>query len=202
MDLAPSHTLHLHPLHQATLLHLNLYLLLHLVAVVSSEDFEDSEVAQAVGVQLAAVLVAEVATPGVVSVYPQALEHWDMDKVRYRTPAALRMEANRTPDLALLDFPANIQGDLADFELVPTLVVAPPLPAPEGLEQEGFVRAESKVEAIVGQLGLEMVGFVVDVVALGQSSAVGLVEVVVRVDIVEETFDYSAEQVSDAVVFD
>ena len=112
------------------------------------------------------------------------------------------MEANRRPYHVLLDFLASIQGDLADFELVPTLVVAPPLPAPEGLEQEGFVVAESKVEAIVGQLGLEMVGFVVDVVALGQSFAVRLVEFVVGVDNVEETFDYSVEQVSDAGVVD
>ena len=81
MELAPSHTLHLHPLHRATLLHPSLCLLLHLVAVVSSEDIEDSVVAQAVEVQLAAVLVAGVVTPGVASVYPQALEHWDMDKV-------------------------------------------------------------------------------------------------------------------------
>ena len=82
MDSAPCHTLHLHPLHQATLLHRNLYLLLHLVAVVSSEDFEDSEVAQAVEVPLAAVLgvlgvalAAGVATPGVASPFLQEFEH-------------------------------------------------------------------------------------------------------------------------------
>ena len=82
MDLAPFHTLHLHPLHQATLLPPSLYLLLHLAVVVSSEDFEDSEVAQAVAVQLAAVLgvlgvvlVAEVATPEVASLFLQGFEH-------------------------------------------------------------------------------------------------------------------------------
>ena len=80
MGLVPSHTLHLHPLHRATPQHPSMYLRLHLVAVVFSEDFEDSEVAQAVGVPLAAVLVvpgvalvAGVATAEVASVYPQAL---------------------------------------------------------------------------------------------------------------------------------
>ena len=82
MDSAPSHTLHLPPLHQVTLLHLNLCPVLHLVVFVSSEDFEDSEVAQAVGVQLAAVLevlgvglVAEVATPEVASLFFKGFEH-------------------------------------------------------------------------------------------------------------------------------
>ena len=51
-----------------------------MVAVAFSEDFEDSEVAQVVGVPLAAVLVVtevalvtEVATPEVASVYPRHL---------------------------------------------------------------------------------------------------------------------------------
>ena len=148
------------------------------------------------------VLVAGVATAGVASVYPQALEHWDLESVHYRTPAALRMEANRTPDLELLDFLASTQGDLEDFELAPMLVVEPASPAQEALEQEGLVAGEEEVEAIVEQLGLEMVGFAVDFVALGQSSAVRLVEFVVRVDIVGETFDYSVEHVSDAGVVD
>ena len=91
--------------------------MLHLVAVVFSEDFEDSQVGQAVGVQLVAVLVvpgvvlvAEAVTPEVASAYPQVLEHWDMDKVHFRTQATLRMEANRTPELVLRGFQANTQG--------------------------------------------------------------------------------------------
>ena len=47
-----------------------------------------------------------------------------MDKVLLRTPAALRMEANRTPVLVLPCFQANTQADLEDFELVLTPVVA------------------------------------------------------------------------------
>ena len=82
------------------------------------------------------------------------------------------------------------------------LVVEPALPALEGLEQEEFVEDESEVEAIVGQLELGMVGFVGDVVALGLLSAVELVEAVVTVGIVEETLDYSVEQVSGAEVVD
>ena len=75
MDLAPFHTLHLRPLHQAILLHLSLYLLLHLVAVVSFEGFEDSVVAQAVPEVLGVAIVAGVGMPEVASASPQALEH-------------------------------------------------------------------------------------------------------------------------------
>ena len=78
----PFHTLHLHPFHQVTRQHPSLYLLQRFVVVVFLEDFEVSEVVEAVGVQLVAVLVvpgvvlvAEVATPEVASAYPQAPEH-------------------------------------------------------------------------------------------------------------------------------
>ena len=82
MDLAPFRTLPLPLLHQAILSHQNPNLLLHLVVFVSSEDFEDSEVAQAVAVQLAAVLgvlgvalAAGVATPEVASPFLQEFAH-------------------------------------------------------------------------------------------------------------------------------
>ena len=122
-----------------------------------------------------------------------------MDKVRSRTPAALRMEANRTPDLVLLDFLANIQGDLECFELAPTPVVGPASLAQEVLEQEGLVEVEQQVGATVEQLELD---YTVDVVELGQSLVVTLVAVAVIVGIVEETFDYFVEQVSDVEVLD
>ena len=167
MGLVPSHTLHLHPLHRATPQHPCLNLLLHLVAVVFSEDFEDSEVAQAVEVQLAAVLVAEGATPGVASVYPQALEHWDMDKVHFRTPAALRMEANRTPGLVLPGFQANTQGDLEGFELGLTPVVALASPAQEALGQVELAADGTGVEDMVERLAFGVVEHAVAVAALG-----------------------------------
>ena len=75
MDLVPFRTLPLHPLHRAILLHPNLYLALHLVAVVSSEDFADVVVAPAVLGVLGVGLVAGVPAPEVASVYPQAIEH-------------------------------------------------------------------------------------------------------------------------------
>ena len=78
-----------------------MYLLLHLVAVVFSEDFEDSKVAQWLGLQLAAVLevpgmrlAAQMATLEVASPYLLGFEHLIMDNVHYRTPAPLRIEAN------------------------------------------------------------------------------------------------------------
>ena len=61
------------------------------------------------------VLVAGVATPEVASLFLQEFEHWDTDKAHYRTPAALHMEANRTPGLVLLDSLANTRADLKDF---------------------------------------------------------------------------------------
>ena len=174
--------------------------MLHLIAVVSSEDFGDSEVAQAVEVQLAAVLgvpevvlAAEVATPEVASLFLQGFEHWFTDKAHYRTPAALRMEANRTPDLVLLDSLANTQVDLKDFGLVLVPAVGPALPALEELEPEELVEVEQGVVAIVGPLEFD---FAVDFVALGQPFVVALVEFVVGFGIVEGTFGYFVEQVS------
>ena len=75
------------------------------------------------------------------------------------------MEANRTPDLALLDFPANTQRDSGDFELVPVLVVEPASLAQGVLEQEGLVEVEPGVGATVEQLQLD---YTVAVVGLGQ----------------------------------
>ena len=146
--------------------------MLHSVVVASYEDSWDSEVVRAVGVQLVAVtevlgvaLAVEVVPPGVASLFPQEFAHWDINKVHYRTPAALRMEANRTPDLALLDFPASTQRDSGDFELVPMLVVEPASLALEVLEQEGLVEVEQEVGATVEQLELD---YTVDFVELGQ----------------------------------
>ena len=86
-----------------------------------------------------------------------------------------------------------------DFELVPMLVVASALPAPELLEHEGLVEVGQEVGAIVVQLELD---YAVDVAELGQSFVVGLVEVAVIPDTAEETLDYFVEQVSDAEVVD
>ena len=119
--------------------------------------------------------------------------------MHYRTPAALRMEANRTPDLALLDFPANIQGDLEDFEQALAPVIETASFAQGVLEQEELVEVEQEVGATVEQLELDST---VDVVELGLSFVVRLVEVAVITDTVEETLDYSVEQVSDAGVVD
>ena len=109
------------------------------------------------------------------------------------------MEANRTPDLALLDFLASTRRDSGDFELVPMLVVEPASFAQGVLEQEELVEVEQEVGATVEQLELDCT---VDVVELGKSFVVRLVEVAVIVDIVEETLDYFVEQVSAVEVLD
>ena len=75
------------------------------------------------------------------------------------------MEANRTPDLALLDSPASTQRDSGDFERVPMLVAEPASLALEVLEQEGLAEVEQEVAATVGQLQLD---YTVAVVELGQ----------------------------------
>ena len=113
-----------------------------------------------------------------------------MDKVHYRTPAALRMEANRTPGLVLLDSLANTRADLEDFEQEIMPAVGPALPALEGLEQEGFVEVEQEVGAIVEPWGFD---YAVDVVALERPFAEKLAGFVVGVGIVEGTFDYFVE---------
>ena len=152
----PFHTLHLHPFHQVNQQHPSLYLLQRFVVVVFSEDFEDSEVEKAVGVQLAAVLgvpevvlAAEVATPEVALPSLQGLEHWDMDKVHFRTPVALRIEGNRTPELVLPGFPGQYTWSLEDFELGPTPVVALPSAAQGALGQLEFVADEVGVEVLL-----------------------------------------------------
>ena len=82
---------------------------------------------------------------------------------------------------------------------MPMLVVEPASLAQGVLEQDGLVEVEHKVGATVERLQLD---YTVDVVELGQSFVVELVEVVVITDTVEETLDYSVVQVSDAVVVD
>ena len=64
---------------------------------------------------LGVVLVAGVAMPEVASLFLREFERWDTNKAHYRTPAALRMEANRTPDLVLLGSRASTRADLKDF---------------------------------------------------------------------------------------
>ena len=165
--------------------------------------------AQAVGVPLAAVLVvpgvalvAGVATPELASVYPQALENWDMDKVHYLTPAALRMVANRTPGLVLLDSMANTRAHLEDFEQVLMPAVVPASTALEGLAAAGLGAEEVEPEDIVEPLESGIVDYSVAVVALEQPFVVEPVEDAVIVDIVEGSFDYFVEQALEEEVLD
>ena len=125
-----------------------------------------------------------------------------MDKLHFRTPAALRKEANRTADLVLPGFQANTQGDLEGFALGLTPLVARASPAQEAPEQEGLAADGTEVEDIVEQLAFGVVEQVVAVAALGRPFAVKLVESVEEVDIVEETFDYFAGEVSGVGVLD
>ena len=109
------------------------------------------------------------------------------------------MEANRTPDLALLDFLASTLRDLGGFELVPMLVVEPASLVQEMVEQDGLGEVEREVGATGEQLELDYTAAVVE---LGQSFVVGLAGVAVIVGIVEETFDHFVEHVSAVEVLD